>query len=187
MADPAAIVPKNFADDITRRDFLLYSTLTVSAVGIGTAVWPFIDNMNPAADVLALATVEVDISTLEEGMAITVIWQGKPVFIRRRTVAEIQKAITDDSADLRHAEKDSERIQKPEWLVVTGICTHLGCIPLGQKPGEPKGEFGGFFCPCHGSHYDTSGRVRKGPAPENLPIPPYKFINDITVLIGEKG
>ena len=127
--------------------------------------------MNPAADTLALATVEVDISAVEVGQAIKVKWRGVPVFIRHRTKAEIDAANAAKPDDLIDPEEDGARAQKPEWLILVGVCTHLGCIPLGTSQGETKGEFDGWFCPCHGSHYDTSGRIRKGPAPKNLPVP----------------
>ncbi len=169
----------------SRRDFLLISTSVFGAAGAGLAVWPFIDQMNPAADTLALSTTEVDLSPIEEGMSITVVWQGKPVFIRHRTAEEIAQAQKDDSADLPDPQKDGDRAQKPEWLVLVGTCTHLGCIPLGQKTADPKGEFGGWFCPCHGSHYDTSGRIRKGPAPKNLVVPPYEYLTDTSIRIGK--
>lgn len=171
-------------DEQTRRDFLIWSTVAVGAVGTALAVWPFIDQMNPAADTLALASTEVDISQIEVGQSITVIWRGKPVFIRHRTAEEIKEAEAVDLADLPDPQTDDARVQKPEWLIMVGVCTHLGCIPLGQKSGDPKGDFGGWFCPCHGSHYDTSGRIRKGPAPNNLPVPGYEFTSDSTVLIG---
>jgi len=172
-------------DDETRRDFLYISTAAVGAVGAAIAVWPFIDQMNPAADTLALSTTEVNLEPIEEGQAITVVWRGKPVFIRHRTAEEIETAVKDDKAtDLLHPETDAARVQKPQWLIMVGVCTHLGCIPLGNKAGEVKGEYGGWFCPCHGSHYDTSGRIRKGPAPLNLPIPEYTFLDDTTVKIG---
>ncbi|MCK5778996.1 MAG: ubiquinol-cytochrome c reductase iron-sulfur subunit [Rhodospirillales bacterium] len=171
-------------DEQTRRDFLIWSTVAVGAVGTALAVWPFIDQMNPAADTLALASTEVDISQIEVGQSITVIWRGKPVFIRHRTPEEIKEAEAVDLADLPDPQTDDARVQKPEWLIMVGVCTHLGCIPLGQKSGDPKGDFGGWFCPCHGSHYDTSGRIRKGPAPNNLPVPGYEFTSDSTVLIG---
>jgi ubiquinol-cytochrome c reductase iron-sulfur subunit len=167
-----------------KRDFLIYGTGAVAAVGAALAVWPFIDSMNPAADTLALASTEVDISAVEVGQAITITWRGKPVFIRHRTEENIKEARSVDVAELRDPQTDEERVQKPEWLVMVGICTHLGCIPLGQKEGEPKGEFGGWFCPCHGSNYDTSGRIRRGPAPLNLLIPPYAFLEDTMIKIG---
>lgn len=168
----------------SRRDFLLYATTAVGVVGAGLAVWPFIHSMNPAADVLALSSTEVDLSPVEEGQAITVTWRGKPVFVRHRTAEEIETARSVNVSELRDPQTDEDRVQKPEWLIAIGICTHLGCVPLGQKPGEPKGDFGGYFCPCHGSHYDTSGRIRKGPAPLNLAVPGYEFIEDLRIRIG---
>lgn len=170
--------------DDTKRDFLLYSTIAVGAAGTVMAAWPFIDTMNPSKDVLALASTELDISSVEVGQSITTIWRGKPVFVRRRTAKEIEAAQATELKGLIDPEADKDRVKKSEWLVMIGICTHLGCIPMGQKSGDTKGEFGGWFCPCHGSHYDTSGRIRKGPAPENLAIPPYKFVDDTNILIG---
>jgi len=184
MADTASTSPEHSGEGVTRRDFLLISTCTVGAVGTAIAVWPFIDTMNPAKDTLALASTGVDLSAVEEGQAITVTWRGKPVFIRHRTQEEIDTARAVDVAGLPHPESDEDRVQKPEWLVMVGICTHLGCIPVGQKAGQLKGEYNGWFCPCHGSHYDTSGRIRKGPAPLNLPVPPYEFVDDTTIRIG---
>ncbi|MCF8480183.1 MAG: ubiquinol-cytochrome c reductase iron-sulfur subunit [Rhodospirillum sp.] len=168
----------------SRRDFLIYGTSALAAVGTALAVWPFISSMNPAADTLALASTEVDISAVEDGQAITVVWRGKPVFIRHRTEENIEAARSVDVAELRDPQTDEDRVKEAPWLIMIGVCTHLGCIPLGQKDGDPKGDFGGWFCPCHGSHYDTSGRIRKGPAPLNLPIPPYAFLDDTTVKIG---
>ena len=162
-----------------RRDFIFTASYALGAVGVGAAVWPLIDQMNPDASVKALASTEVDISGVEKGQSITVLWRGKPVFIRRRTEEEISKAKDVKLEDLPHPETDEDRAKNPEWLVMLGVCTHLGCVPLGDK-----GEYGGWFCPCHGSHYDTSGRIRKGPAPKNFPIPPYKFLSDNTILIG---
>lgn len=172
------------ADGETRRDFLYLTAGAFGAVGVGCFAWPFIDSLNPAADTLALATVEVDLSPIEAGQAITVVWQGKPVFIRHRTADEIEAARSVNVSELRDKQADEDRVEKPEWLVMVGICTHLGCVPLGQKTTQPKGDFGGWFCPCHGSHYDTSGRIRKGPAPKNLTVPNYKFTSDTTLLIG---
>ncbi len=171
-------------DEQTRRDFLLWSTVAVGAAGTAMAIWPFIDQMNPAADTLALASIEVDLSAIEVGQSITVTWRGKPVFIRRRTEDEIAEANNVELADLPDPQSDADRAPKPEWLVMVGVCTHLGCIPLGQKSGDSKGEFGGWFCPCHGSHYDTSGRIRRGPAPTNLPVPEYTFLDDTSIRIG---
>lgn len=184
MADTATNVENKTEDGESRRDFLLLATSAVGAAGVAGAIWPFVDSMNPAADVLALSTTEVDISQIEEGQSVTVVWRGKPVFVRHRTAAEIEQAEKDDSAKLIDEQKDADRVQQPQWLIVLGVCTHLGCVPLGQKPGDPRGDFGGWFCPCHGSHYDTSGRIRKGPAPLNLAVPPYAFLDEETVKIG---
>jgi ubiquinol-cytochrome c reductase iron-sulfur subunit len=162
-----------------RRDFLFTVTYTIGAVGIGATIWPLIDQMNPDSSAKALATTEVDVSSVELGKTITVLWRGKPIFIRRRTKEEIEEASAVDLKDLKDPEKDEDRAKDPEWLVMVGVCTHLGCVPLGEK-----GEYNGWFCPCHGSHYDTSGRVRKGPAPNNLEIPKYEFINNNIIKIG---
>ena len=162
-----------------RRDFLFTVTYTIGAVGVGAAIWPLIDQMNPGSSVKALATTEVDVSGVELGKTIIVLWRGKPIFIRRRTKEEIEEASAVDLKDLKDPEKDEDRAKDPEWLVMVGVCTHLGCVPLGEK-----GEYNGWFCPCHGSHYDTSGRVRKGPAPNNLEIPKYEFINNNIIKIG---
>ena len=167
-----------------RRDFIVTATTAAGAVGVAAAAWPLIDQMNPDASVKALASTEVDISGLQPGQSITVLWRGKPVFIRKRTEEEILEANNVDLSLLRDPIHDKDRTQKSEWLVLEGICTHLGCVPLGQKVADIKGEYNGWFCPCHGSHYDSSGRIRKGPAPENLAVPPYKFINDNTIKIG---
>ena len=168
----------------TRRDFLYLSAAAFGAVGAGSVAWPFIHQMNPAADTLALSTTEVDLSPIEPGQSITVVWRGKPVFIRHRTEEEIAQAEAVDVSSLRDKETDEVRVQKSQWLVTIGICTHLGCVPSGQKVSDAKGEFGGWFCPCHGSHYDTSGRIRKGPAPKNLVVPPYAFLSDTRIRIG---
>ena len=170
--------------EVGRRDFIVVATYAMGAVGAAAVAWPLIDQMNPAADTLALASTEVDVSKIAEGQAITVTGRGKPVFIRHRTADEIARANAIDSAELRDPEEDETRVQKPELLVVLGVCTHLGCVPLGQKTGEVKGEYEGWFCPCHGSHYDTSGRIRKGPAPTNLEVPPYEFLSDAVIRIG---
>ena len=183
MTNPATS-PDASLDDESKRDFLLVATSTVGAVGAALAAWPLIHSLNPAADVLALSSTEVDLSPIEVGQAITVVWRGKPVFVRHRTPEEIKQAGAVPLSDLRDPQADSARVKKSEWLVMVGVCTHLGCIPLGQKSTDMKGEFGGWFCPCHGSHYDGSGRIRKGPAPANLPVPPYEFLNDTSIKIG---
>ena len=168
----------------SRRDFLQLTTISIGGIGTAAFIWPFLKSMNPAEDTLALGSTEVDISEIGVGEAITVKWRGKPIFIRRRTQEEIQEAKIVDIKSLKDPENDSDRIEKEEWLVVLGVCTHLGCVPLGQKMSDSKGEYNGWFCPCHGSHYDSSGRIRKGPAPDNLAVPPYSFINETTIKIG---
>ena len=162
-----------------RRDFLFTASYALGAVGVGVSVWPLIDQMNPDASVKALATTEVDISNVGLGKTITVLWRGKPVFIRKRTKEEINEAQSVKLEELKDPQKDQDRVKKAEWLVMVGVCTHLGCVPLGNK-----GDFNGWFCPCHGSHYDTSGRIRKGPAPTNLEIPKYEFVDKNTIKIG---
>ena len=162
-----------------RRDFLFTASYTVGAIGLGATVWPFIDQMNPDNSVKALASTEVDISQIQPGKAITVLWRGKPVFVKRRTPEEIAEAKKVKLDELKHPEKDEDRVKKEEWLVMLGICTHLGCVPLSNK-----GEYNGWFCPCHGSHYDTSGRIRKGPAPTNMEVPKYEFVDNNTIKIG---
>lgn len=170
----------------TRRDFLYLTAGAVGAVGAAYFAWPFIDSMNPAADILAQSTVDVDLTPIPLGQAITVVWRGKPIFIRHRTPEEIQAAEATPMADLLDPEKDQERVKTghDNWLVVIGICTHLGCVPTGNKPTENRGKYGGWICPCHGSLYDTSGRVRRGPAPLNLFLPPYVFLTSTRIRIG---
>ena len=168
----------------TRRDFLTLTTAAFTAVGVGAAAWPFISSMNPSRDVLALASTEVDLSPIAAGSAVTVVWRGKPVFVRHRTAEEIQTARQTPLSELPDPAPDQSRVIKDQWLILVGICTHLGCVPLGQKPSDSRGEFGGWFCPCHGSHYDTAGRIRKGPAPANLAVPDYVFTSDTQIRIG---
>ena len=172
------------SQDETRRDFLLHATVATGAIGAGISVWPLIDSMNPAADTLALSSIEVSLAGLEEGQAITVSWRGKPVFIRHRTPQEIEMAKNESWQDLPDPEADEDRVLNDKYLIVVGICTHLGCIPLGQKLTETRGEYNGYFCPCHGSHYDLSARIRKGPAPSNLEVPKYSFTSETNVKIG---
>jgi ubiquinol-cytochrome c reductase iron-sulfur subunit len=167
-----------------RRDFLYLVTGATTVVGAAVLMWPLVDAMNPSADTLALASTDVDLSGIEEGMAITVQWRGKPVFIRHRTAEEIETARAVDLEELPDPQPDDMRVIEPQWLVLVGICTHLGCVPLGQKPNEPHGDYGGWFCPCHGSHYDTSGRIRRGPAPLNLTVPDYVFTEENMIRIG---
>lgn len=172
------------SDGVTRRDFLDLVAWSTVAVGAGSLVWPLIDSMNPSADVLALSSTEVDFAQVPEGMGITVTWRGKPVFIRHRTAQEIQEAEAVDISELRDPQADQARVQQAPWLIVVGVCTHLGCVPIGNKTTEARGDYGGWFCPCHGSHYDTSGRIRRGPAPLNLAVPEYTFTSDTMVRIG---
>ncbi len=171
-------------DEPTRRDFLYVATGAFAAVGVAGIAWPLIDQMNPDASALALASVEVDISNVEVGQSITIKWRGKPVFIRHRTAEEIAQAEAVNLDVLRDPQTDEQRVIKPEWLVMVGVCTHLGCIPAGQKVADVKGDYDGWFCPCHGSHYDTSGRIRTGPAPLNLEVPEYSFLSDDRIKIG---
>ena len=168
----------------TRRDFINLLVNTTAVFGAAAVAWPMVSSLNPSQDVLALASTEVDISQIEVGQAITVKWRGKPVFIRHRTPEEIKTAEAVDVSTLRDPQTDDQRVEKAEWLIVVGVCTHLGCVPQGQKPSEPRGQYGGWFCPCHGSEYDTSGRIRRGPAPTNLEVPQYTFTSDTLVTIG---
>ncbi len=171
-------------DGGTRRDFLFIAAGALGAVGSAGAAWMLIDSMNPATDTLALSTTDVNLTPIVEGMGIVTMWQGKPCFVRHRTAKEISEAENVKLSDLIDPATDQSRVKRPPWLVLIGICTHLGCIPLGNKPTDPRGEWGGYFCPCHGSQYDTSGRVRHGPAPLNLAVPPYNYTSDTVVRIG---
>ena len=186
------------AETPNRRDFIVIAAQAFAGVGAALALWPFISQMNPDASTQAAASMEVDLSPVKEGQAITVLWRGKPVFVRNRTKEEITKALDVKMADLidpsarnddlpeRTPAIDANRTKKghENWMVLVGICTHLGCIPKGQSIADARGDFGGWFCPCHGSHYDTSGRIRRGPAPRNLEVPPYDFVSDSKIKIG---
>jgi ubiquinol-cytochrome c reductase iron-sulfur subunit len=174
------------AEQPARRDFLVIAANTFAAVGTALAMWPFIAQMNPDASMQAVASIEVDLAPVATGQAITAMWRGKPIFIRNRTKDEIEQARAVPLSELPDPEPDARRVKKGKenWLVMIGICTHLGCIPKGQRPTDDKGDYGGWFCPCHGSHYDTSGRVRRGPAPRNLAVPPYEFVSDSKIKIG---
>jgi len=165
----------------TRRDFLYVATGAVGAVGVAGAVWPLIDQMNPDASVLAMSSIEFDLSAIEVGQSVTIKWRGLPVFVRHRTQEEIEVAKAVPLEDLKDPETDAQRTKEghEQWLIMIANCTHLGCIPVGEA-----GEFDGWFCPCHGSHYDTAGRIRKGPAPKNLVLPSYEFLSDTLVQIG---
>ena len=172
--------------DFTKRDFLKLVTGATAGIGVAAVAWSFIDYMNPSQDVLALSAVEVDLAPIAVGQGITVLWQGKPIFVRHRTDKEIKEAEDVRMTQLTEPQPDTDRV-KPghaQWIVLIGICTHLGCIPLGNKSTDPRGDWGGWFCPCHGSQYDTSGRVRHGPAPANLALPGYAFESDTKIKIG---
>ena len=168
-------------DNSERRDFCVLTASAVAAVGAAVCAWPLVDSLNPAEDVLALSSVEVDLSNVKPGQTIKVMWRGKPVFITHRTEKKIEEARAVALSELKDPEEDQARVQKghEQWLVMVAVCTHLGCIPLADK-----GEFDGYFCPCHGSDYDSSGRVRKGPAPKNLLVPNYRFAADNKIIIG---
>ena len=173
-------------EDPSKRDFLKLVAGAGVIIGAGAIAWPLIDSMNPSKDVLAASSTEVELSPIVEGQGITVMWRGKPIFVRHRTEQEIKEAEAVKLTQLSDPQADSARV-KPDhsqWIVLVGICTHLGCIPVGNKPMDNRGEFGGWFCPCHGSQYDTSGRVRHGPAPLNLALPPYAFMTDTKIKIG---
>ena len=168
----------------TRRDILYIATGTMTTAAIAGIVWPLIHSMNPSADVQSLSTIEIDITSLTPGQRITAKWRGQPVFIERRTPKTIAALSNDFPSDLKDPETDQERTLNPEYLVVIGVCTHLGCVPLGQSETTDRGGWGGWFCPCHGSHYDQSGRIRKGPAPRNLTVPPYEIDDAKIIRIG---
>ncbi len=168
--------------DEGRRDFIVLTASALAGVGAAAAFWPFVDSLNPAADTLALASIELDLAPIQPGQEVKLMWRGKPVFVRHRTQKEIEQARAVDLASLPDPQDDMDRVKegKEQWLVMVGVCTHLGCVPLGNS----AGEYEGWFCPCHGSHYDTSGRIRKGPAPTNLLVPDYEFTSDTTIKIG---
>jgi ubiquinol-cytochrome c reductase iron-sulfur subunit len=191
MADTASVTVGHGAQleghpEPTKRDFIKLLTGSAAVIGVGALAWPFIDSMNPAGDVLALSSVDVELAPVPVGQAITVVWRGKPIFVRNRTPEEIKTAEGTPLNQMIDPQPDSERVKAghEKFLVVIGICTHLGCIPLGNKSTDPRGDFGGWFCPCHGSQYDVSGRVRHGPAPLNLALPPYAFTSDTKIKIG---
>lgn len=167
--------------DTEKRDFVVLTASALTAVGAAACMWPLVDSLNPAADVLALSSTEVDLSNIKPGQTIKVIWRGKPVFITHRTEKQIQEARAIPISDLPDPEADQDRVHEghEQWLVMLAVCTHLGCVPI-----ENKGEYDGYFCPCHGSDYDSSGRIRKGPAPKNLYIPNYRFIDNNKIVIG---
>jgi ubiquinol-cytochrome c reductase iron-sulfur subunit len=170
-----------------RRDFINIAAVSVAGVGAAVTLYPLVNQMNPSADVLALASIEVDLAAIQPGQSIKTVFRKQPLFVRHLTPAEIQAANAVPVGELRDPQTLAERTKegKPQWLITMGVCTHLGCVPLGAAEGENKGQFGGYFCPCHGSHYDTAARIRKGPAPKNLEVPDYAFKSDTVVAIGE--
>ena len=169
-----------------RRDYLSYAAVSVAAVGAGVVVLPLVNSMNPSADVLALSSTELDVSAIEPGQAIKTSFRKQPLFVRNLTPAEIAQADAVPISSLRDAQSLEDRTKegKKNWLITLGVCTHLGCVPLGAGEGENRGPFGGYFCPCHGSAYDTAGRIRQGPAPKNLEVPEYNFTSDTVVVVG---
>jgi ubiquinol-cytochrome c reductase iron-sulfur subunit len=175
------MIEQSEKEAVNRRDFIVLTASAVGAVGLGAFVWPVVDSLSPSADVLALASTEVDLSPIKEGQTIKIMWRGKPVFIKHMTEKEISESKEVKLDELRDPQSYEDRVQSghEKWLVMIGVCTHLGCIPIAGK-----GDYDGLFCPCHGSHYDAAGRIRKGPAPKNLVIPQYKFISDNKIIIG---
>ncbi len=171
---------------VRRRDFINIAAVSFAGVGGLAVLYPLVNQMNPSADVLALASIEVDVAQIQPGQAIKTIFRKQPLFVRHLTPAEIQQANAVPVGDLRDPQTLAERTKegKSNWLITMGVCTHLGCVPLGTAQGENRGEYGGYFCPCHGSHYDTAARIRKGPAPTNLEVPEYEFTSDTVVRIG---
>lgn len=187
MAEPEMTeAVENEGGEIRRRDFINIAAVSFAGVGAGVVALPLVSQMSPSADVLALASIEVDVSSIEVGQAIKTSWRKQPIFIRNLTPKEIAESKKVNVADLRDPQTFEERTLpgKENWLITLGVCTHLGCVPLGAAQGEVKGEFDGYFCPCHGSHYDAAGRIRKGPAPTNLEVPEFSFISDTVVKIG---
>jgi ubiquinol-cytochrome c reductase iron-sulfur subunit len=185
-AHAAATGPGTGGDGVRRRDFINIAAVSFAGVGGLAVVYPLVNQMNPSADVLALASIEVDVAQIQPGQAIKTIFRKQPLFIRNLTPQEVQAANVVPTAELRDPQSLAERTKegKTNWLVTMGVCTHLGCVPLGVAEGENKGEYGGYFCPCHGSHYDTAARIRKGPAPKNLEVPEYEFLSDTVLKIG---
>jgi ubiquinol-cytochrome c reductase iron-sulfur subunit len=181
-SEPSAVVE----DGVRRRDFINIAAVSFAGVGAAAVVVPLVNQMSPSADVLALSSTEIDISAIATGQAIKTSWRKQPVFVRNLTADEIKAADAVKLSDLRDPQTLAERTKagKENWLITLGVCTHLGCVPLGAAEGENRGDYNGYFCPCHGSHYDTAARIRKGPAPTNLVVPPYEFTSDTVVTIG---
>ncbi|MES2493027.1 MAG: ubiquinol-cytochrome c reductase iron-sulfur subunit [Pseudomonadota bacterium] len=188
-AGTAAVSPEGThgaGEGVRRRDFINIAAVSAAGVGGIVTLLPLVSQMAPSADVLAASSTEIDISAIQPGQAIKAMFRKQPVFVRNLTPAEIAAADKVDVSSLRDPQTLAERTKegKQNWLITMGVCTHLGCVPLGAGEGEVKGEFGGYFCPCHGSYYDTAARIRKGPAPSNLVVPEYAFTSDTVVKIG---
>jgi ubiquinol-cytochrome c reductase iron-sulfur subunit len=183
----AALPASGHDDGMRRRDFINIAAVSAAGVGAAATLYPLVNQMNPSADVLALASIEVDVSQIQPGQAVKTIFRKQPLFIRHLTPQEMQAANAVSVGELRDPQTLADRTAegKPQYLVTMGVCTHLGCVPLGAAEGENKGQYGGYFCPCHGSHYDTAGRIRKGPAPKNLEVPEFKFASDTVITVGE--
>jgi ubiquinol-cytochrome c reductase iron-sulfur subunit len=186
MSDTPVTSSEDTVEDGTKRDFIFLATGATAAAGAAAVGWPLVAQMGKAADTLAAGSIEIDLAKIPEGQQLKMLWRGKPVFVRHRTEAEIAEAEAVDLADLKDPQTDDERLVAgpegkldPKYLVMVGVCTHFGCVPVGEA-----GDYDGWYCPCHGSHYDTSGRIRKGPAPTNMAIPPYSFVNDTTIKVG---
>lgn len=186
MAETGLVHHDDLVKDDSKRDFIFLAAGGLGALGAASIAWPLVSQMGKAADTLALGSIEIDISKVQEGQQLKVLWRGKPVFVRHRTAAEIAEAESVDVGALPDPATDNERLVpgpdgnlKPQYLVMVGVCTHFGCVPT-----EEAGDYDGWYCPCHGSHYDTAGRIRKGPAPRNLDIPPYEYISDTVIKVG---
>lgn len=186
MSDAPVKTPETELDDSSKRDFIFLATGAAAAAGVAAVGWPLVAQMGKAADTLAAGSIEIDLSKIAEGQQLKMLWRGKPVFVRHRTAEEIAKAEAVDLADLKDKQTDDERLVAnaegvidPKYLVMVGVCTHFGCVPVGEA-----GDYDGWYCPCHGSHYDTSGRIRKGPAPTNMVIPPYSFVTNSVIKVG---
>ena len=186
MSDSSTTHTVTELEDGSKRDFIFLATGSTAAAGVAALAWPLVAQMGKAADTLAAGSIEIDLSKIALGQQLKMLWRGKPVFVRHRTAAEIKTAEETDVSDCPDPQMDSDRLipdtngkLRPEFLVMVGVCTHFGCVPVGES-----GDFEGWYCPCHGSHYDTSGRIRKGPAPKNMEIPPYEFISENVIKVG---
>lgn len=190
MSDAPVTTPGEELDDGSKRDFIFLATGAAVAAGVAAVGWPLVAQMGKAADTLAAGSIEIDLSKIVEGQQLKMLWRGKPVFVRHRTAAEIAEANSVEVSELKDPQTDAERLVPgpegsvdPKYLVMVGVCTHFGCVPVSEHD-KPDSEYSGWYCPCHGSHYDTSGRIRKGPAPTNMVIPPYSFVTNSVIKVG---